>query len=173
MRFAPAPAEMDRDAFLARFGGVWEDSPWIAAATWERGLGPGTETPEGLAAAMSAEVDAAGRAAQLALLRAHPDLAGRLALAGGLGAASTAEQAGAGLDACTPEELDAFTALNDRYTARFGFPFILAVKGRRREEILEIFRARVANDPETEFAEALGQVKRIARLRLEALAEAP
>ena len=172
MRFDPAPAAMDRDGFVARFGPVWEDSPWIAEAAWDRGLGPGTATPEGLAAAMAAEVDAAGPEAQLALLRAHPDLAGRLALAGGLGAASTAEQAGAGLDACTPEELAEFTALNDRYVARFGFPFILAVKGFHRTEILAIFRARVENAPEAEFAEALAQVKRIARLRLDALASA-
>jgi OHCU decarboxylase len=170
-RFAEPPAAMDRDAFLARYGHVWEDSPWIAEAAWDRGLGPETETPEGLAAAMARAVDAAPREAKLALLRAHPDLAGKLALAGGLTAESTREQAGAGLDACTPEELEAFQALNARYVARFGFPFILAVKGRHRTEILEAFRARVENDPETEFETALEQVKRIARLRLEALAE--
>lgn len=171
-RFAEPPAAMARDAFLARYGHVWEDSPWIAEAAWDRGLGPETETPEGLAEAMAREVDAAPREARLALLRAHPDLAGRLALAGGLTEDSTREQAGAGLDACTPEELAEFTALNARYVERFGFPFIVAVRGRHRTEILEIFRRRAGDDPETEFAEALAQVKRIARLRLEALAGA-
>lgn len=168
--FRTPPAGMTRDAFLARFGGVWEKTPWIAEAAWGRGLGAETATPEGLAAAMAAEVDAAPREARLALLRAHPDLAGRLALAGALTAESTQEQAGAGLDACTPDELAEFTALNARYVERFGFPFIVAVRGLHRTQILELFRRRVENDPEAEFAEALAQVKRIARLRLEALA---
>jgi len=171
MRFDPPPRELPREAFLARYGGVWEATPWIAEAAFDRGLGPETDTPEGLAAAMAREVATAPRRARLALLRAHPDLAGRLALAGGLTEASTREQAGAGLDACTPEELAEFRALNARYVERFGFPFILAVKGRRRDEILEAFRRRVGADPEAEFEEALGQVARIARLRLEGLAE--
>lgn len=168
--FATPPAALSRDAFLARFAGVWEKTPWIAEAAWTRGLGPETATPAGLAAAMAAEVDAAPREARLALLRAHPDLAGRLALAGKLTEESQREQAGAGLDACTPEELAEFTALNTRYVERFGFPFIIAVKGLHRAEILAIFRRRVENDPEAEFAEALAQVERIARLRLETLA---
>jgi OHCU decarboxylase len=169
-RFAEPPASLTREAFLARYAGVWEDSPWIAEAAFDRGLGPETATPEGLAEAMAREVDAASDAARLALLRAHPDLAGRLALAGGLTEASTREQAGAGLDACTPEELAEFQALNDRYVARFGFPFILAVKGYHRTDILNLFRRRAENDPEAERAEAIAQVKRIARLRLDALA---
>lgn len=109
---------------------------------------------------------AASEDERLALLRAHPDLAGRLALAGELSADSTAEQAGAGLDRCTPQELEEFQALNERYKTRFGFPYILAIKGRHREQILENFRARVENDPEAEFEEAIEQVRRIALLRL-------
>lgn len=168
-RLTPAPAEMERDAFVARFGGVYEHSPWAAERAWEAGLGPETGTPERLAAAMQAQVAAAGREAQLALLRAHPDLAGKLGLAE-LTEDSRGEQAGAGLDQCSAEELAEFRALNDRYRARFGFPFIFAVKGWRRGEILEAFRARVENDPEDEFAEALEQVRRIALLRIEAMA---
>ena len=91
---------------------------------------------------------------------------------GGAWAPVRAEQAGAGLDQCTPEELEAFRSLNDRYKATFGFPYILAVRGRHRTEILADFRARVENAPEAEFAEALEQVRRIALLRIEALADA-
>ena len=168
-RVAP-PSALDRAGFLARYGGVYESSPWIAEAVWD--AGETADHVEPLAAAMAAQVEAAGRAAQLALLRAHPDLAGRLAVAGALTADSTAEQAGAGLDRCTPEEFDAFRRLNARYVARCGFPFILAVRGRSRAEILAIFERRAEAPPEAEFREALDQVHRIARLRLEALAAA-
>lgn len=162
-------AEQDRAAFVARYGGVYEHAPWVAEAVFDAGqAGLAAAGPEALHAAMASVVDGAGRESQLALLRAHPDLAGRLALAGGLTAASTTEQAGAGLDRCSPEELARFQALNTRYTGRFGFPFILAVKGRTRAEILEAFEQRVEHDPETEFATALEQVHRIALLRLEA-----
>jgi OHCU decarboxylase len=163
------PSEIGRAAFLERYGGVYEHSPWIAAAAWDKGAV--ADDAGRLAEAMAAEVEAADHAAQLALLRAHPDLAGRLGIGEALTAASSAEQAGAGLDRCTPEEFSELTALNESYKARFGFPFILAVKGRAREEILAIFRRRVQNDPATEFREALDQVHRIARLRLIALAE--
>ena len=171
-RLDPPPRSLDRAAFVARFGGIYEHSAWIAEALFERGLTAAEDSAEGLQAAMAALVEAAGREAKLALLRAHPDLAGKLAVAGALTADSTAEQAGAGLDRCSPEEFERFQALNARYRARFGFPFILAVKGKRRAEILEAFESRVENPPETEFATALEQVHRIALLRLKALAEA-
>jgi len=168
-RFAKAPpSTLDRDGFLARYGGVYEHSPGFAAAVWDKGAAP--DEAGALADAMAAEVEAAGHAAQLALLRAHPDLAGKLAVRGELTAESTAEQAGAGLDRCEPEEFAEFQRLNDAYKARFGFPFILAVKGYDRAGILEVFRRRVGNTPEAEFREALDQVHRIARLRLTALA---
>ncbi|MBK0398767.1 2-oxo-4-hydroxy-4-carboxy-5-ureidoimidazoline decarboxylase [Limibaculum sp. M0105] len=164
------PSALDRAGFLARYGGVYEESPWIAAAVWD--AGHATDEVARLAEAMAAVVDGAPRARQLELLRAHPDLAGRLAMSGGLTAASTSEQAGAGLDQCSPAEFDEFTRLNGAYTARFGFPFIVAVRGLDRQAILERFRARFGNPPEDEFREALAQVHRIARLRLEALAQA-
>ncbi len=162
----PPPRTLDRDTFLARYGGVYEHSPWIAAAAHDRGLGPAEDTAEGLAAAMAAVVEAAPEAAKLALLRAHPDLAGRLAIEGRLGAASAAEQASAGLDRCTPEEFARFSALNERYRARFGFPFIIAVRGLDRAAILAAFERRVEAEPAEERATALAQVHRIALLRL-------
>lgn len=169
MRFRRLPpSALDRAGFLARYGGVYEHSPWIAAEVWD--AGQMSDDVETLAAAMAAVVGAAPRAAQLALLRAHPDLAGRLAVAGALTAASAAEQAGAGLDRCTPPEFAEFQELNARYVARFGFPFIVAVRGLDRAGILARFRERVANSHDAEFREALAQVHRIARLRLEALA---
>ncbi len=162
------PTTLDKDTFVAAIGGVYEHSPWIAAAAFDKGL-TGAEV-SALCDTLRSVVEAAGREPQLSLLCAHPDLAGRLAKAGGLTAESTTEQASAGLDQCTDAEFAEFTALNDRYKSRFGFPFILAVRGRTRQEILENFRARVDNDPDTEFREALDQVHQIARLRLEAMA---
>ncbi len=170
------PSRMARPEFVEVFGGVYEHSPWIAETVWELGPGPGPgpghdmgadrDTAEGIHEAFRTVVDRAGREKQLALLRAHPDLAGRLAIAGELTAASNAEQAGADLGNCTPDEFEEFQALNGAHRDKFGFPFILAVRGFHRTEILEIFRERVNNDPETEFATALEQVHRIALLRL-------
>ncbi len=168
------PSRMAKPEFVQVFGGVYEHSPWIAETVWELGSGPGTgpemdtarDTAEGLHRAFREVVDEAGEEKQLALLRGHPDLAGRLAIAGELTAASNAEQAGADLGNCTPDEFEAFRSLNEAYRDKFGFPFILAVRGYHRTEILEIFRERVNNDPETEFAQALEQVHRIAMLRL-------
>lgn len=158
------PGNLDRAGFVARYGGVYEHSPWIAEAVWDAGRVP--DDPDALADAMAAVVEAAGEQAQLALLRAHPDLAGRLGVDDALTAESGAEQAGAGLDRCTPEEFAEFQRLNEAYRARFGFPFILAVKGHDRAGILEVFRRRVRNKPAAELREALGQVHRIARFRL-------
>ncbi len=171
-RFAKAPpSSLDRAGFLARYGGVYEHSPWIAGAVWD--AGGVSDDAEALAEALAARVEAADEAAQLALLRAHPDLAGKLAVRGELTVDSTAEQAGAGLDRCAPGEFAEFQRLNDAYKARFGFPFILAVKGHDRSSILAAFRRRVENSRTDEFREALDQVHRIARFRLLALAAEP
>ncbi len=161
---------LERDDFLARYAGVYEHSPWIAERAFDAGLTAQADMAEGLSQLFRAQVEAGGKEAQLALLRAHPDLAGKLAVADELTEASTSEQVGAGLDACTAEELEKFQTLNDAYMKKFGFPFILAVAGYRRAEILEIFQRRAGNDPDTEFREALDQVHRIALLRLQALA---
>jgi 2-oxo-4-hydroxy-4-carboxy-5-ureidoimidazoline decarboxylase len=107
---------------------------------------------------------------QLALIRAHPDLAAPrghpAAIAGELTAASSREQASAGLDRLTPEEYRRFHALNDAYRARFGFPFIIAVRENTKESILRSFEARLANDRDAEVATALGEIGKIVRLRL-------
>jgi OHCU decarboxylase len=163
------PGELDRDAFVIRFGGVYERSPWVAERVWDTG-----EVPDNLMAlsdAMAKIVEAADQELQLALLRSHPDLAGRLAVSEELTTDSRSEQASAGLDRCTPEEFAAFQQLNSDYKARFGFPFIIAVRGLDRKAILAAFRRRLNNVWDTEFREALDQVNRIARLRLAAIAE--
>jgi 2-oxo-4-hydroxy-4-carboxy-5-ureidoimidazoline decarboxylase len=149
---------MSRPEFLARFGPVYEASPWVAEGVWP----DPPDDLEGLAAAMAAVVDAAPRDMQLALIRAHPELASRTKMAD----ASVKEQAGAGLDQCSPAEFEAFQRLNGAYNARFGFPFIYAVKGATRADILAAFEARLGNDPDTEFATAIAQIHRIARFRL-------
>ncbi len=165
--FATPPAPLDRDTFVARFGGVYERSPWIAERAFDAGLTAEANTTEGLAGLLRAQVEAGGADRQLALLRSHPDLAGKLAVAGELTAASAAEQQGAGLAACTADEFERFQTLNAAYKERFGFPFIVAVAGYYRTEILEIFERRVGNDRDTELREALEQVHRIALLRLQ------
>lgn len=148
---------MNRDDFVKSYGAVYEDSPWVAEAVWP--------SQGNLAAAMRAAVDSAPRERKLALIRAHPELAGRTAIAD-IAEASRHEQSGAGLDRCTPEEFAEFQRLNDAYNARFGFPFIIAVKGLDRHDILRAFRARLDNDAETEFETALEQIHRIAGFRL-------
>lgn len=162
---------LDRDAFIARFGGVFEHSPWVAEAAWEAmlqegGLPPEPWTAEGLHAALAAAMRAGSEEQQRALIAAHPDLAGRLARAGRLTAESTREQASAGLDLLTDAERARFTELNEAYKAKFGMPFIMAVKGRTKEEILAAFAARLDNDPAAEFTTALEEIERIALLRL-------
>ncbi len=154
----------NQQSYVERLGGIYEHSPWVAEKAFAMGA-----PLKGLPLILRQIVEDAGPEAQLALLRAHPDLAGKLASTGALTAESTSEQASAGLDQCTPEEFAEFTDLNDRYKTRFGFPYILAVRGRHRVEILENFRSRVDNTPEVEFREALDQVHQIAALRLAAL----
>lgn len=160
------PSTMDSNTFTLAFGDVFERSAWIAIHAWKAGLTEAEDTPEGLAAAMLAVVENSDRIAKMDLITAHPDLAGRLAMAGELTAASTSEQAGAGLDQCTPDEFERFQDLNTRYKAKFGFPFIMAVKGSNRAEILAAFEKRMDNTPEAEFDTALSEIAKIARMRI-------
>ena len=153
-------------AFVAALGGIYEHSPWVAERV--RSHRPFASL-DALAVAMQTAMLAATPDQQRALICAHPELAGKAAIAGALTAHSTAEQSGAGLTACTPAQFARLHELNAAYRARFGFPFILAVKGHTRESVIAAFEARLAHAPETEFAEALRQIGRIARLRLEAL----
>lgn len=160
------PSQMGKMDFVARFGGIFEHSPWIAERAFEAGLGAAQDTASGLHAAMAKVFRAASPDERLAVLRAHPDLAGKLTAAKRLTPESAAEQASAGLDALTDEQRRTFTELNEAYVARFGFPFIIAVRGRDSREILAIFERRLANDRDAEFETAAMQVERIALLRL-------
>lgn len=164
--FRRRPTAMTRPEFVKRFGNVYELSPWIAEAVYDARLHPAHDGVKALHTAMVEAVETSPRYRQLELLRAHPDLAGRLAVRGELTAASTIEQAGAGLNACTPAEFARFQALNAEYTRKFGFPFIMAVRGRSRQEVLAAFENRIHNDAEAEFRAALNEVHKIALLRL-------
>ena len=157
-----------REDFIARFGGVFEHSPWIAAAAYDAGP-PTAHTPDGVHGMLCAVLRAAPEQAKLALIAAHPDLAGKLSRAGGLTAASRAEQTAAGLDSLSDEDFEAFTALNRAYTEKFGIPFVMAVKGRGVDEILAAFRARLEHDQQTEIETALIEIERIAWLRIQDL----
>jgi 2-oxo-4-hydroxy-4-carboxy-5-ureidoimidazoline decarboxylase len=155
-----------RDNFMAALGGLFEHSPWVAERVVA--LRP-FASADALHAAMCRAVAEAGEALQMALIRAHPQLAGKAAIRGELTESSTNEQRGAGLDQCTPAEFAEITRLNADYDARFGFPFILAVKGHTRSSILANMRVRLDHERDAEIAEALKQIERIARFRLEAL----
>ena len=160
------PSAMGRTSFLQAFGGIFEHSPWVAERAFDLELGPAHDSAIGLHAAMSRAFRTASAEERLQVLRQHPDLAGKLAKAKRLTRESTAEQASAGLDALTDREHSRFTELNDSYTRKFGFPFIIAVRGLTKAAILKSFETRVSNDGEDEFATACAQVERIALLRL-------
>jgi 2-oxo-4-hydroxy-4-carboxy-5-ureidoimidazoline decarboxylase len=154
---------LQHDRFVELFGGVFEHAPWVAKDAYRAGP---FATLEALHEAMVDAMRQAPREKQLALIRAHPDLAGRAAVRGGLSAASSAEQASAGLDQCNPAEFQRFRELNGKYRRKFHFPFIMAVKGKGREQILAAFERRLNNSAQVEFEEALDQIAEIARLRL-------
>ncbi len=160
------PSQMDHDSFVARFGGIFEHSRWIAERAWAMELGHAHDSATGLHSALSRVFRAATPNERLGVLRAHPDLAGRLAQAKRLTAESTAEQASAGLDALTDAERATFERLNTAYVDKHGFPFIIAVRDHDKAGILHAFETRLAHDTETEFATACAQVERIAELRL-------
>ena len=169
LRFQTAPASLDEAEFMARFGGIYEHSPWVASTIWTEGVTAADDAIAHLAGRMQDIVEAAAHETRLALLRAHPELAGKLAVAGELTAESKSEQAGAGLDQCSAAEFERFQQLNSLYGDRFGHPFIIAVKGLDRHAILAAFEARTSNTPEAEFTTAMTEVHKIARLRLEAI----
>lgn len=166
---AERPSEMGRDTFVERFGGIFEHSAWIADRAFDLELGPAHNSATGLHSALCRVFRAAGDQERLGVLTAHPDLAGKLAAAKRLTSESTAEQASAGLDALTDEERETFTRLNETYTRKFGFPFIIAVRGLSKEDILTAFQERVGNTRDQEFQNACRQVERIALLRLREL----
>lgn len=160
---------ISKTEFLALFGGLYEHSAWVAETVW-----PAIETGQiatmgDLRDAMKAAVDTAPEEHKLALIRAHPELAGRAAIAGNLTNDSKSEQSGAGLDQCTPEEFDRFQTLNAAYNAKFTFPFIIAVRGLTRHDILAAFEDRLTNAVEAERQTAMTQIHKIAQLRFEQL----
>ena len=161
------PTTLTKTLFVERFGGVYEHSPWIAAAACDEGLPADADKAEDSPARWRPRRRRERDDQKRALILAHPDLAGRLAQAKQLTAESTGEQASAGLDRLTPDELMKFTQLNDAYRARFGIPFITAVKGKTKAEILAAFERRLENDADAETRTALAEIDRIAALRLE------
>ena len=161
------PSRLDRQAFIFLFGSVFEHSPWVAEQAYDGERSPALDTPTGLHTALCVQFRLASDEHRLAVLNAHPDLAGKLAAAKKLTAASTSEQASAGLDVLSDEDQAYFTRLNEAYKAKFSFPFIVAVKGLSASEIKHIFERRLTNSPDQEFAEACQQVEKIARLRVD------
>jgi 2-oxo-4-hydroxy-4-carboxy-5-ureidoimidazoline decarboxylase len=151
---------LDRSSFVEAVGWIFEHSPWVAERAFDARP---FASLDALHAAMTKQVEAATFAERLVLLKAHPDLGTRARLS----AASTEEQAGAGLDSLTPGEFEQLQRLNTAYCSRFGFPFLLAVKGSTKHDILRALQARIESSPEDEYREALRQVYRIARFRLE------
>jgi 2-oxo-4-hydroxy-4-carboxy-5-ureidoimidazoline decarboxylase len=158
---------MKENEFIARYGGIYEHSPWVAERAAAL-LGDSADI-DVIARVMADCVDNASLSWQLALIRAHPDLVGKAAIEGELTRDSETEQASAGLDRCSPEEYARFKALNEEYRRKFGFPFVMAVRNKSRSEILEAFESRVENDYDEEFENALLEIHRIARMRLIAL----
>lgn len=157
------PSAMDRAAFVQHFGALYEHSPWVAEQAWDAGIERQHDAPERLHERFRRVVMDAAREVQLDLLLQHPELGVARALEG----LSREEQRGAGLDRCNAAEFDEFQDLNRRYRERFGFPFIVAVKGLDREAILAQFRQRIERSPDEEFDEALKQVCLIGRHRLD------
>ena len=153
--------------FIDRFGGIYEHSQWVAEEVAAEAHA--SEDMAEIAVLMAACVDNASEDRQLVLIRAHPDLAGKAQIAGELTADSTDEQASAGLDQCNAEEYAQFQSLNDSYKDKFGFPFVMAVRGSSRADILAAFAARLDNDTATEFETALQEIHKIAQLRLQAM----
>ncbi len=162
----PRPSVMKRDEFIAAYGGIFEHSAWIAERAFDLELGPAHDTAGGLHNALARMFRSASEAEKLGVLTAHPDLAGKLAQAKRLTVESSAEQAGAGLDALTDDEKETFTMLNQAYVDKFSFPFIIAVRDHDKASILAAFRRRIENERDTELAEACLQVERIAEFRL-------
>jgi 2-oxo-4-hydroxy-4-carboxy-5-ureidoimidazoline decarboxylase len=156
--------ELDRAAFTAALGHLFEHSPWVAEETWPKRP---FASAGALHAALCATMRAAPRDRQLALMRAHPDLAGRLAQQMQLTTESTREQSSAGLDRLTAAELADFTARNEAYKAKFGFPFIICARLNAKAAILTAMQARMGNSPDAEFATALDEIEKIAWLRLQ------
>ncbi len=161
---------LNESEFVTLIGPIFEASPWIAKRTWPNRPFDGVDS---LHDSLCQSMHKAKEEEKLALIRAHPDLAGRAARQGSLTPESTAEQAGAGLDRLTDQEIASFSRMNQEYRARFGFPFVVCVGEHTKESILASFAARLENDRERETETALAEVCKIARLRLYDLVATP
>jgi 2-oxo-4-hydroxy-4-carboxy-5-ureidoimidazoline decarboxylase len=159
---------MDQAAFTEKFGGIFENSPWVAEQAWDKRP---FASVDDLHAAMVSIAKFAPAPRLIALLQSHPDLAGKEAQAGAMTASSVTEQASAGLNVLSKEEMADISALNAAYKQKFGFPFIIAVRMHTKEGILFEFRRRLSNDTVTEFANDLQNVTIITRLRLAKMLE--
>ena len=156
-------SRMEREEFVRRVGAIFEDSPWVAERAWQRR--PFANFEE-LREALTDEMYAASREEQIALIKAHPDLAGKAAVAGELTPESTGEQASAGLDRLSAGEFEAFTRMNRDYRERFGLPMVVCVREHDKDSILRFASERLANSTEQEIDTALGEISKIATLRL-------
>jgi OHCU decarboxylase len=158
--------ELDRAAFVDRYGPLFEHSPWVAEEAWKAGpFADSDQVYEALRDAMYA----APRDRQLALVRAHPDLAGKAAIEGTLTTSSQSEQASAGLDRLTRDEYDQLTRTNSAYRQRFGFPFVVCVREHTKDSILRVAAERLEHTKDEELRVALEEIAKIARLRMEDL----
>ncbi len=164
------PSSLSKAAFLKIYGGIYENSPWVAETLWRTVAHSEIDTAEGFAQAAQSIVDHASESNKYALIRAHPDLASRATTTNTLTRSSALEQSSAGLDQCSAEEFKHFQTLNAAYKEKLSFPFILAVKNLQRSEILELFSRRLENTASQEFQTAMSEIHKIAYLRLTALA---
>jgi 2-oxo-4-hydroxy-4-carboxy-5-ureidoimidazoline decarboxylase len=154
---------LDWTGFVKALGHLFEGPPWIVEAAWDARP---FATLDDLQHALVTVMEAAPVERQVALIQAHPDLVGRAALAGTLTTASTSEQAAAGLDHLTPDDVTTFTLLNAEYRQRFGFPFVICARENKKESILGGFAQRMSHTRDEEITTALGEIAKICRLRL-------
>ncbi len=165
-QFSVAPIEMTRDEFVRTFGGVYEHSPEVAKTAWKNGIDQSHSYVDQLSNEMATIVDGFSSEKKLSLINIHPDLAGKAAKAGELTDESNAEQSSAGIDQCTADEFSQFQELNKQYKDKFGFRFIMAVKGSNRHLILAAYEERLKNSTSVELVRALEEINKIAYLRL-------
>ena len=160
------PSHKGRSQFVETFGSIYEHSPWVAETVWDSFDAQTLSTLDGLQSAMRGVVERSDEAAKLTLIQEHPDLADPAAKKGQLSDMSNREQKSAGLTNTTSEETKRFEDLNTAYKEKFGFPFVIAVKGLNRQDILSAFESRLKNDRQEELAHAMEQIHRIAGFRL-------
>ncbi len=164
--FSEPPSTLNRAEFQRVYGEIYENAPWISECVWEQTFGMGINDIHSLHERFVAVVEGAEERERIDLIRGHPELADRVALKEGLTSASQSEQEGAGLDNCSEAEFGKFRSLNAQYRTKFDFPFVIAVKGRSRNEILDVLEHRLMNERQAEIEGAIRQIHRIAYLRL-------